>query len=59
MNLFESVKATVTVKQAAGHYGVEVQRNGMCRCPFHNDHHPSMKLNEDFFFCFAVEPQGT
>ena len=58
MNLFESVKATVTVKQAAGHYGVEVQRNGMCRCPFHNDHHPSMKLNEDFFFCFGCGATG-
>ena len=58
MNLLESVKATVTVKQAAGHYGVEVQINGMFRCPFHNDHHPSMKLNEDFFFCFGCGATG-
>jgi len=58
MNLFESVKAAVTVRQAAGHYGVEVQRNGMCRCPFHNDRHPSMKLNEDYFYCFGCGAHG-
>lgn len=58
MNLFESVKAAVTVRQAAGHYGLEVQRNGMCRCPFHDDRHPSLKLNEDYFFCFGCGATG-
>lgn len=47
MSIYEFVKANVTVPQAAEHYGVEVQRNGMCRCPFHDDRHPSMKLNKE------------
>ena len=49
MNLFESVKAAVTVRQAAEHYGLEVNRGNMVCCPFHNDRTPSMKLNEDYF----------
>ena len=53
MNLFETIKATVTVRQAAEHYGLEVGRNGMTRCPFHNDRHPSLKLNESYFYCFG------
>ena len=53
MNLFATIKAAVPVKQAAKHYGLKVNRNGMAYCPFHNDRHPSMKLNEDYFFCFG------
>ena len=58
MSIYEFVKANVTVPQAAEHYGVEVQRNGMCRCPFHDDRHPSMKLNEDYFYCFGCGAHG-
>ena len=29
MNLFETVKAAVTVRQAAEHYGLKVERSGM------------------------------
>lgn len=58
MNLFESVKAAVSVRQAAEHYGLEVSRSGMVRCPFHNDRHPSMKLNEDYFYCFGCGAKG-
>lgn len=58
MNIFELVRSSVTVWQAAEHYGVEVQRNGMCRCPFHDDRHPSMKLNEDYFYCFGCGAHG-
>ena len=45
MNLFETIKAAVPVRQAAEHYGLKVNRNGMACCPFHNDRHPSLKLN--------------
>ena len=44
MKLFQYVKAAVTTKQAAEYYGIKVGRNGMIRCPFHNDHHPSKIL---------------
>ena len=58
MNLFESVKAAVTGRQAAEHYGLEVNRGNMVCCPFHNDRTPSMKLNEDYFYCFGCGATG-
>ena len=58
MNLYETIKATVTMRQAAEHYGLEVNRNGMACCPFHNDRHPSLKLNEDYFYCFGCGTTG-
>ena len=58
MNLFESVKAAVTVRQAAEHYGLKVGHGNMACCPFHNDHTPSMKLNEDYFYCFGCGAKG-
>ena len=30
----------------------------MARCIFHDDHHPSMKLNPDYFYCFACHAWG-
>ena len=58
MDIFTTVKATVTVRQAAEHYGLQVNRNGMCSCPFHEDRHPSMKLNERYFYCFGCGATG-
>ena len=58
MNQFESVKAAVTLKRAAETYGLTVSRNGMTCCPFHEDRHPSMKLNADYFFCFGCGASG-
>lgn len=53
MTIYESIKAAISVKQAAEHYGLKTSRNGMACCPFHHDRHPSLKLNEDYFFCFG------
>ena len=58
MNLFQTVKAAVTLTQAAELYGLTVSRNGMTCCPFHEDAHPSLKLNEDYFFCFGCGASG-
>ena len=58
MTLFELVKQTIQVRDAAEHYGLQVNHSGMCRCPFHEDRHPSMKLNEDYFFCFGCGAKG-
>ena len=48
MTLFELVKQNICVPDAAEHYGLQVNRNGMCSCPFHEDRHPSMKT------CFVL-----
>ena len=45
MNLFETVKSAVTVKQAAKYYGCKVNRGDMISCLFHDNRHPNMKLN--------------
>ena len=58
MTIYGTIKAAISVKQAAEHYGLKVNRNGMACCPFHNDRHPSLKLNEDYFFCFGCGAKG-
>ena len=58
MTVFESVKSAVTPRMAAEHYGLQVNRSGMTRCPFHSDRTPSMKLNEDYFYCFGCTSRG-
>lgn len=58
MTLFELVKQNICVPDAAKHYGLQVNRNGMCSCPFHEDQHPSMKLNERYFYCFGCGATG-
>jgi len=57
LNFFETVKQTVTTRQAAERYGLSVNRSGMARCPFHADHNPSMKV-DDRFYCFGCGASG-
>ena len=57
-NVFEMVKQFVTVREAAERYGIEVKRGGMVCCPFHDDKNPSMKLNEEYFYCFGCGATG-
>ena len=58
INLFAQIKTAVSVKEAAKYYGLEVNRGNMVCCPFHNDRTPSMKLNEDYFYCFGCGASG-
>ena len=58
MDIFTMVKAAVTVRQAAEHYGLQVNRNGMALCPFHNDRHPSLYVSDDHYYCFACGEHG-
>lgn len=57
MNIFQEVKSYVTAKQAAEQYGIRVGRNQMACCPFHDDHHPSMKIDTNYY-CFACGAKG-
>ena len=54
---FKMIKEAVSTKEAASFYGMKVGRNGMCLCPFHNDHNPSMKVDENFY-CFGCQEKG-
>ena len=57
MNVFEAVKQSVTTRQAAERYGIKVNWNGMCVCPFHKDKNPSMKVDRRFY-CFGCGATG-
>ena len=57
MNIFQFVKSQITTRQAAEYYGLNVQRNGMTLCPFHNDHDPSLKVDTRFY-CFGCQAKG-
>ena len=57
MSIFEEVKRSVTTRQAAERYGIRVGRNGMCRCPFHDDKTPSRKVDRRFH-CFGCGADG-
>ena len=58
MSVFETIKAAVTLRQDAEHYGLRVLPNSMTCCLFHKDRHPSLILNEDYFFCFGYGASG-
>lgn len=57
MKLYETIKAVVTARQAAESFGLAVNRHGMARCPFHNDHNPSLKLDKRYY-CFGCGESG-
>lgn len=57
MNIFQEMKERVTARQVAERYGLKVSRNGMACCPFHNDKHPSMKIDRNYY-CFACGAKG-
>lgn len=57
MSIYERIKQTVTTRQAAERYGLSVNQSGMVRCPFHEDHNPSMKV-DDRFYCFGCHASG-
>ena len=56
-NVFEAVKQSVSTRDAAAFYGIEVKRNGMACCPFHDDKNSSMKVDQRFH-CFGCGEDG-
>ena len=57
MSIFSEVKEYVTARQVAESYGLQVRRNGLACCPFHDDKHPSMKVDRNYY-CFACGAGG-
>lgn len=57
MSTYARIKQTITTRQAAERYGLSVNRSGMTRCPFHEDHNPSMKVDARFY-CFGCHASG-
>ncbi len=57
MNVFEPVKESITAREAAERYGIKINRNGLARCPFHDDRIPSMMLDKRYY-CFGCQAKG-
>lgn len=51
------IKQFITTRQAAESYGIPANSHGMAVCPFHDDHNPSMKV-DDNFYCFGCGATG-
>ena len=57
MNVFQAVKESVSTRKVAEAYGIRVNRSGMACCPFHDDHTPSLKLDQRYH-CFGCGADG-
>ena len=54
---YAHIKQSVTTRQVADSFGIPVNSHGMAICPFHDDHNPSMKVDETFY-CFGCGATG-
>ena len=57
MNIFEAVKENVTAYDVATMIGLKPNRSKMVCCPFHDDRHPSMKVDTRYY-CFGCGAKG-
>ena len=48
MNIFSEVKEQLITRQVAESYGLRIRKNGVACCPFHDDRHPSMKVDKNY-----------
>ena len=58
MSIYEAVRSKVNLHMAAEKYGMDIGKNSMVRCPFHDDRTPSMKLNNKYYYCFGCGAKG-
>ena len=58
MSIFSAIREQVTAREAAEYYGLKVSRKGMACCPFHEDRHPSLKIDTGFY-CFGCGASGS
>jgi len=49
----EEIKEAVTMPELLSKYGIRVNRNGFCNCPFHNEKTASMKVYPKSAYCFG------
>ncbi|MCD7824899.1 MAG: CHC2 zinc finger domain-containing protein [Clostridiaceae bacterium] len=53
------IKATYSMRDILAKYGMQVNRSGFCRCPFHSgDNTASLKVYEKDFHCFGCGVNG-
>ena len=57
MRLFDAVREEATAYDIAVNYGLRPNRAKMICCPFHQDKHPSMKVDRRYY-CFGCGAHG-
>ena len=58
MSNIEEVKLNNPMPEVVRRYGIEINRSGFCRCPFHNEKTASMKIYPTSFFCYGCGVGG-
>lgn len=53
MNIYESIKQLVPMRDLLEHYGFEINRSGFIKCPFHDEDTASMKVYDTSCYCFG------
>lgn len=54
----DQIKAAVTMSDVCAAYGIDLDRKGFCKCPFHAEKTGSMKIYPDGFKCFGCGEAG-
>lgn len=57
-NIFQEVKASMSMREAAEMYGYPPNRSGFICCPFHGEKTASLKLYNDSFHCYGCGKHG-
>ncbi len=58
MTIFETVTKNIPIREAALRYGLDIDRAGRAKCPFHNDSGRSLFVGEDRFYCRGCGEYG-
>ena len=58
MTNIDDIKREHPMPEVVRRYGIEINRAGFCRCPFHTEKTASMKIYAQSFYCFGCGAGG-
>lgn len=59
-NIFEEIKSKLDIIEVAKYYGIELNKQNKCCCPFHTEKTPSFSISrkKQMFHCFGCNVGG-
>lgn len=57
-DIFQTVKNSVSIIEAAEYYGLKIDRHKKALCPFHSDNNPSLSFKDNYYKCFTCGAGG-
>lgn len=54
----EQIKSDLRTREVMEHYGIQFNRRGFAKCPFHNEKTASLSVKNDYFKCFGCGQGG-